>query len=248
MFLLTHAAAAASFAAHHCPDAGRRAGRFGLASLTMSDTSELELLSKLSASFWTSRRAQLQADMESKMRELDEFEARERALSSAPALDSAQAPQLLTSGSTELAAKVQQLSAELAAEKEKVSTLQAQLEAVKVENEVNLQKVLAFWVDKQASAPTLVAAAEPAPVTSAKPEAEAPAEVAVAVADLVPSASPVLDEAMSLRELRAKLLGYGMSTLGLKAELRARLERVMLDERQKHQAWDPATLQWRNAN
>jgi len=59
--------------------------------------------------------------------------------------------------------------------------------------------------------PALAAAA---PAASAAP---------AAAADLVPSQPEFLDPDLSLRELRVRLLSYGLSTTGLKAELRERL-------------------------
>tara|TARA_B110001452_G_scaffold152445_1_gene126841 strand:+ start:837 stop:995 length:159 start_codon:yes stop_codon:yes gene_type:complete len=49
---------------------------------------------------------------------------------------------------------------------------------------------------------------------------------------------------LSLRELRSRLLGYGLSTLGLKNELRKRLENAMLHNRAQHSSWDPQTMTW----
>ena len=43
-----------------------------------------------------------------------------------------------------------------------------------------------------------------------------------------------------LRELRSRLLTYGLDTTGLKSELRARLEKALLDDRQQFKSWDPA--------
>lgn len=51
-------------------------------------------------------------------------------------------------------------------------------------------------------------------------------------------------ESLSLRELRSRLLGYGLSTLGLKNELRKRLENAMLHNRAQHSSWDPQTMTW----
>ena len=49
---------------------------------------------------------------------------------------------------------------------------------------------------------------------------------------------------LSLRELRSRLLGYGLSTTGIKAELRARLEDAMLHFRAQHKTWDTEKMAW----
>lgn len=81
--------------------------------------------------------------------------------------------------------------------------------------------------------PALAAAA---PAASAAP---------AAAADLVPSQPEFLDPDLSLRELRVRLLSYGLSTTGLKAELRERLSTAMLMGRQQFKSWDPSSLAWK---
>ena len=41
-----------------------------------------------------------------------------------------------------------------------------------------------------------------------------------------------------------RLLGYGLSTTGVKAELRARLEEAMLHFRAQHKTWDSEKMAW----
>ena len=63
-------------------------------------------------------------------------------------------------------------------------------------------------------------------------------------ADFVPHEKPFLDPDLSLRELRARLLNAGHSTVGLKSELRARLEYAMEHSRTQHQSWSPELQKW----
>ena len=53
-----------------------------------------------------------------------------------------------------------------------------------------------------------------------------------------------LEEGLTVHELRSRLLGYGLSTTGVKAELRARLEEAMLHFRAQHKTWDSEKMAW----
>lgn len=55
---------------------------------------------------------------------------------------------------------------------------------------------------------------------------------------------PFLEAELSLRELRQRLLSYGLSTMGIKSELRARLEYALEHNRAQYTQWDPATKSW----
>ena len=68
---------------------------------------------------------------------------------------------------------------------------------------------------------------------------------APAAADLVSGvAKEYLEPELSLKELRARLLAKGLSTFGLKAELRARLEANLELDRLQYKSWDSEKLQW----
>ena len=96
-------------------------------------------------------------------------------------------------------------------------------------------------VDKLAEAKAAPALA-PAPAVEPAGAAEPAAALAV---DLVPATPEFLDPDLSLRELRVRLLSYGLSTTGLKSELRARLEGAMLTTRYQFKSWDSAALEWK---
>lgn len=202
---------------------GRRCSR---AVSPVCQIDQTAMLQKLSSTFWESKRAMLQADLDTKLAELAEFQAREEAL-----YDTVSTSAIAPSASGDAA----MLTAELELEKQRTAALEAELAAVRLNNERALQQVAAFWVQKVAEArgqPALEAAAPAAPA-------------APAGADIMPpDKSQLLEADLSLRELRSRLLGYGLSTLGLKTELRARLEKAMLDERQKFKTWDSVALKW----
>ena len=97
------------------------------------------------------------------------------------------------------------------------------------------------------------AAAEPAAVepaaepTTAEPAAEpaASGHNAEQLGDIAPfAAESLLEEGLTVHELRSRLLGYGLSTTGIKAELRARLEDAMLHFRAQHKTWDVEKMVW----
>ena len=60
--------------------------------------------------------------------------------------------------------------------------------------------------------------------------------------DILPHVPVALEATLTVSELRARLLSYGLSTAGLKAELRTRLENAMQTDRLKFQSWDPEAL------
>ena len=189
----------------------------------LADGGDLAVVKRLNDAFWAQKRARIEAETEQKLRELDEYEARERALGG-----------MASSGASgELGA----MELALLQEQAKVAALEAELAEVRALSEVNVQKTAAFWIAKLADAKqngALPAAAEPA---AAEP-ASAPAP------DLVPSSVKLVDSSTSLRELRARLLGFGLSTVGLKSELVDRLEVAMQGERQKYSSWDTAAQKW----
>mmetsp|Transcript_46480 Transcript_46480/g.129117 ORF Transcript_46480/g.129117 Transcript_46480/m.129117 type:complete len:225 (+) Transcript_46480:39-713(+) len=218
--LITALAFAPTLTVRHAPAAGRAA-----AAMSAADDMELQVVKRLQESFWTQKRARMKADMEARLMELEEFEAREAALSTAVSSTP------LLGASTEVAA----LQAELAAERAMRQELEATLTTVREEAELNLQKTAAYWIAKLDAAKegaALPAAAEPA---AAAPKA--------AVDDLV-AGTKILTSELSLTELRSRLVASGLSTVGLKSELMERLENVMQHERLKFQSWDPETLAW----
>ena len=81
----------------------------------------------------------------------------------------------------------------------------------------------------------LPAAAE-APALAPQPEPEGP---------FAPWVRPHLEANLTVRELRSRLLAYGLSTIGVKAELRARLEYALEHERAQHQSWDADAKVWK---
>jgi hypothetical protein len=200
------------------------------------DGAETSVLQQMSAAFWNAKRAQLRAESEARLRDMDEFIAREQALAST-ALGGAVGP--ASGGSAELT----QVKLELAQANAKVEQLQAALAQQALDSELALQSSTAYWIAKVSE----TRAALPAGKATAAPGAVSPPAAAGAGAsglELVPQALPLVCEDMTLRELRAHLLSYGLSTLGLKSELRERLQQAMLDDRQQHKSWDPSTLAW----
>ena len=188
---------------------------------------EYSLLSTMTDSFYSTKRARLEAELAARLAELEEFEARERALALTTAAPGAPA-----------ANDAAGLLAALEEERERSAALQAQLLQAKMDQEIAVQKVSAFWVAKLAEAketPAAIAAAAP-PTAASSP---AP--------DIVPDDQVLeapLDPNLSLRELRARLLSYDMSTTGTKMELRARLGAAMMNNRQQYKSWDPEKRAW----
>eukprot|EP00322_Chrysochromulina_rotalis_P011968 CAMPEP_0115847028 /NCGR_PEP_ID=MMETSP0287-20121206/10168_1 /TAXON_ID=412157 /ORGANISM="Chrysochromulina rotalis, Strain UIO044" /LENGTH=232 /DNA_ID=CAMNT_0003300843 /DNA_START=58 /DNA_END=756 /DNA_ORIENTATION=+ len=224
--LAVNAAAYAPGSSVHiiAPAVGLRAAARSPAVIAADDGS---LLQSMSDSFYANKRARLEAELASRLSELEEYEARERAL--------------LEVSQPAVAGASPDIVAELEAEKAKTAALEAELAQVKVESEVALQKVAAYWVAKLAEAkeaPTLAAA--PAAAAAAAPAAAS----AAPAADLVPGELEFIDPDLSLRELRVRLLSYGLSTAGLKSELRTRLQDAMLMGRQQFKSWDTETLTW----
>jgi len=147
---------------------------------------DLQIVKRMQESFWAQKKARLQAETETRLREIDEYAAREAALASAVG----SAPAL------EASAEVAILQAALEVEREKNAALMAELQSVKVDAELNLQKASAFWIAKLEAAKALPAAAEQ----------EATALVPEAKADSVPSAESLVPATLSLREIRSRLL------------------------------------------
>jgi len=222
-------ATTASFA--FAPSASRLAvaSRATPAAFTMMADEELSMLSAMSESFWKQKRARMKAELAAQLLELDEFEAREKALQQVAVLPAAGG-----GGSAEL-------QAALDAEKAKTAALEAELAKTRLEAEVNMQKVAAFWIGKldEAKSGALPAAAESPAIAAAPAPEEEPAP------DMVGVPPPVLEAELSLRELRARLLSYGLSTIGVKSELRQRLEYALEHERAQYTQWDPATKSWK---
>jgi len=199
--------------------------------VTVMADEELSMLSAMSESFWKQKRARLKAELAAQLLELDEFEAREKALQQVAVL-----PGAGVGGSAEL-------QAALEAEKAKSAALEAQLVQTQLEAEVNMQKVAAFWIAKLDEAKGgALPAAPSSPALAASP---APEPAPEPVADMVAVAPPTLEAELSLRELRARLLSYGLSTVGVKSELRMRLEYALEHERTQYTQWDPATMAWK---
>ena len=103
-------------------------------------------------------------------------------------------------------------------------------------------------VGEVAKAKAQLPAADAAPALGSSATA-APAVPAAAAGgpDLLPADAvpkPFLEEELSLRELRSRLLSYGLSTIGLKSELRARLEYVLEHQRAQYTQWDPVAKAW----
>ena len=100
---------------------------------------ELSMLAAMSDSFWKQKRARMQADLEAKLLELEEYEAREKALQDIAIRGGGDAPAV--SGGAEVA----QLKAALEAEQAKTAALEQELRKTLLQAEVNLQKVASFW-------------------------------------------------------------------------------------------------------
>ena len=215
----------------------------------MVEESSALVLKQLNTVFWKNKKAMVEAELDQKMRELEEFQMREQALFetlSATALPAAPAPAgALGAASTDsFPAMVEEMSAlmaELSTEKARSAALEAELAIVHAQKEIDVQKTAAFWIEKLAAAKE---AAPAAAVTAAAAPAASPA-VAAAPADVAPfAAESLLEESLTVHELRARLLGYGLSTTGIKGELRARLEDAMLHFRAQHKTWDSAKMLW----
>ena len=108
----------------------------------MAADDELSMLSAMSDSFWKQKRARMKADLAAQLLELDEFEAREKALQQVAAI---------SGGGTSagaLGAAPAELMAMLEAEKAKTAALEAELAKARLDAELNMQKVSAFWISK----------------------------------------------------------------------------------------------------
>lgn len=206
------------------------------------------VLKELNAVFWKNKKAVVEAELDQKMREIEEYQMREQALfeTLSTTAISAGAPPAGTLGAAGGADMMEQMSAlmeELSAEKARSAALEAELLSVKAQKEVDLQKTAAFWIEKLAAAKegssTAAAAAEPAEAPAAS--GHKPGQVGD-IAPLVPES--LLEEGLTVHELRSRLLGYGLSTTGVKAELRARLEEAMLHFRAQHKTWDSEKMAW----
>lgn len=206
------------------------------------------VLKELNAVFWKNKKAVVEAELDQKMREIEEYQMREQALfeTLSTTAISAGAPPAGTLGAAGGADMMEQMSAlmeELSAEKARSAALEAELLSVKAQKEVELQKTAAFWIEKLAAAKegssTAAAAAEPAEAPAAS--GHKPGQVG----DIAPSVpESLLEEGLTVHELRSRLLGYGLSTTGVKAELRARLEEAMLHFRAQHKTWDSEKMAW----
>ena len=206
------------------------------------------VLKELNAVFWKNKKAVVEAELDQKMREIEEYQMREQALfeTLSTTAISAGAPPAGTLGAAGGADMMEQMSAlmeELSAEKARSAALEAELLSVKAQKEVDLQKTAAFWIEKLAAAkegsPAAAAAAEPAEAPAAS--GHKPGQVG----DIAPSVpESLLEEGLTVHELRSRLLGYGLSTTGVKAELRARLEEAMLHFRAQHKTWDSEKMAW----
>ena len=99
----------------------------------VSATDNGSLLQAMSDSFYANKRARLEAELASRLSELEEFEARERAL-----LDMSQPAVGPATGTASLIAQLE-------AEKAKSAALEAELARSKLDSEIALQKVAAYW-------------------------------------------------------------------------------------------------------
>ena len=205
------------------------------------------VLKELNAVFWKNKKAVVEAELDQKMREIEEYQMREQALfeTLSTTAISAGAPPAGTLGAAGGGDMMEQMSAlmeELSAEKARSAALEAELLSVKAQKEVDLQKTAAFWIEKLAAAKegsSTAAAAEPAEAPAAS--GHKPGQVG----DIAPSVpESLLEEGLTVHELRSRLLGYGLSTTGVKAELRARLEEAMLHFRAQHKTWDSEKMAW----
>ena len=205
------------------------------------------VLKELNAVFWKNKKAVVEAELDQKMREIEEYQMREQALfeTLSTTASSAGAPPAGTRGAAgggDMMEQMSALMAELSAEKARSAALEAELLSVKAQKEVDLQKTAAFWIEKLAAAKegsSTAAAAEPAEAPAAS--GHKPGQVG----DIAPSVpESLLEEGLTVHELRSRLLGYGLSTTGVKAELRARLEEAMLHFRAQHKTWDSEKMAW----
>ena len=198
-----------------------------------TESPEGRLLQEMAQAFWKSKKDQLRAEVDGRLRELEELQARERAM-----LSEAAGPLGGVGGSAPQPALVASLEAELEAERRKTAALEAELAQTRLDAELNLQKVAAFWLEKLAVQRELAGSASPAPALGGAAPSAAPPP------DLVATPAPLVPESMTLREMRAKLLQQGLSTLGLKSELRQRLEEALRVERNRYRQWDPSKQEW----
>ena len=109
-----------------------------LALSMMAEGGELSMMAQMSESFWKQKRARMKADLAAQLLELDEFEAREKALQQMAVLQPGSAAGSLGAGTAELQAALEMEMAKSAA-------LQAELDKTRLQAELNLQKVAAFW-------------------------------------------------------------------------------------------------------
>lgn len=205
------------------------------------------VLKELNAVFWKNKKAVVEAELDQKMREIEEYQMREQALfetlsTTAISAGAPPAGTLGAAGGGDMMEQMSALMAELSAEKARSAALEAELLSVKTQKEVDLQKTAAFWIEKLAAAKegsSTAAAAEPAEAPAAS--GHKPGQVG----DIAPSVpESLLEEGLTVHELRSRLLGYGLSTTGVKAELRARLEEAMLHFRAQHKTWDSEKMAW----
>lgn len=205
------------------------------------------VLKELNAVFWKNKKAVVEAELDQKMREIEEYQMREQALfetlsTTAISAGAPPAGTLGAAGGGDMMEQMSALMAELSAEKARSAALEAELLSVKAQKEVDLQKTAAFWIEKLAAAKegsSTAAAAEPAEAPAAS--GHKPGQVG----DIAPSVpESLLEEGLTVHELRSRLLGYGLSTTGVKAELRARLEEAMLHFRAQHKTWDSEKMAW----
>ena len=205
------------------------------------------VLKELNAVFWKNKKAVVEAELDQKMREIEEYQMREQALfetlsTTAISAGAPPAGTLGAAGGADMMEQMSALMAELSAEKARSAALEAELLSVKAQKEVDLQKTAAFWIEKLAAAKegsSTAAAAEPAEAPAAS--GHKPGQVG----DIAPSVpESLLEEGLTVHELRSRLLGYGLSTTGVKAELRARLEEAMLHFRAQHKTWDSEKMAW----
>ena len=115
------------------------------------------VLKELNAVFWKNKKAVVEAELDQKMREIEEYQMREQALfeTLSTTAISAGAPPAGTLGAAGGADMMEQMSAlmeELSAEKARSAALEAELLSVKAQKEVDLQKTAAFWIEKLAAA------------------------------------------------------------------------------------------------
>ena len=115
-----------------------------LALSMMADGGELSMMAQMSESFWKQKRARMKADLAAQLLELDEFEAREKALQQMAVLQPGSAAGSLGAGTAELQAALEMEMAKSAA-------LQAELDKTRLQAELNLQKVAAFWCARRST-------------------------------------------------------------------------------------------------